>query len=231
MSDLLTKILIIDDEPQIRKLLNFTLTEQNFKVIEAHDGREGASFSVTQKPELIVLDLGLPDMSGLDVLKKVREWSEVPIIILSVQNDSETIVEALNLGADDYMTKPFEAGELVARIRVCLRRSLKKESNQQVLEVRNLRLDLVSRILTKDGVEVKLTSTEYDLLKYLMKNVNKVVTNPQILKEVWGPGSLNQSQYPRVYIRHLRQKLEENPEEPTLILTESGIGYRLRSKD
>jgi two-component system KDP operon response regulator KdpE len=231
MNENQTRILVVDDESQIRKLLNISLTGEGFKIFEAVNGREGATFTATNRPDLVILDLGLPDMSGLEVLKQVREWSEVPVIILSVQDDSETIVEALNIGADDYMTKPFEARELIARVRVCLRRVLKKDYDQQVFEARNIKVDLAGRIVTKDGAEVKLTSTEYDLLKYLIKNANKVLTNRQILKEVWGPSSVENAQYPRVYVRHLRQKLEDNPDSPKLIVTESGVGYRLKTKD
>lgn len=231
MTENLPKILIVDDESQIRKLLNITLSAEGFRVSEAVNGREGATFSATNRPDLVILDLGLPDHSGLEVLKQIREWSEVPVIILSVQDDSETIVEALNIGADDYMTKPFEAKELLARVRVCLRRAIRKDHDQQVFEARNIRVDLSSRIVTKDDAEIKLTSTEYDLLKYLIKNANKVLTNRQILKEVWGPASVENAQYPRVYVRHLRQKLEDNPDSPKLIVTESGVGYRLKTKD
>lgn len=230
-SDNQTKILVIDDEAQIRKLLTITLSSANFKVIDAVNGREGSTFAATSRPDLVILDLGLPDIGGLEVLKQIRDWSDVPIIILSVQDDSETIVEALNLGADDYMTKPFEARELIARINVCLRRAMKKDHEQEIFEARTIRVDFSSRIVTKDEVEVKLTSTEYDLLKYLIKNANKVLTNRQILREVWGPSSVDNAQYPRVYVRHLRQKLEENPDEPKLIQTEAGVGYRLRTKD
>ena len=229
MSELQTKILIIDDEVQMRKLLNLTFNQQ-FKVQEAMNGREGVSFAATLRPDLIILDLGLPDISGLDVLKSIREWSEVPVIVLSVQDDSEVIIEALNSGADDYMTKPFEAGELLARVNVCLRRKLKREHEQTVIEIKQLKIDLSARLVYKDGEEVKLTSTEYDLLKLFIKNSNKILTNRQILKEVWGPGSVEQSQYPRVYVRHLRQKLEMNPDQPELFITEPGIGYRLKTK-
>lgn len=229
MSDLPTKILIIDDEIQMRKLLNLTFQEQ-FKVQEATNGREGTSFAATMRPDIVILDLGLPDMSGLEVLKSIREWSEVPIIVLSVQDDSEIIIEALNSGADDYMTKPFEAGEIIARVNVCLRRKIKRDHEQTSIEIKQIRIDLTSRLVFKNEVEVKLTSTEYDLLKLFVKNANKILTNRQILKEVWGPGSVEQAQYPRVYIRHLRQKLEQDPDQPELFITEPGIGYRLKTK-
>jgi two-component system KDP operon response regulator KdpE len=223
------QILIVDDELQIRKLLNISLTARQFKVLEANNGREAISFSETLKPDAVILDLGLPDMSGLEVLKKIRAFSEVPIIILSVQDDSEVIVEALGLGADDYVTKPFEPKELAARVNVCLRRNLKKES-AEVTEINGIRIDLGSRLVFKDGIEVKLTSTEYDLLKLFIKNPNKILTNRQILKDVWGPSSVDNLQYPRVYVRHLRQKLEKNPDEPILFITESGVGYRFKTE-
>ena len=226
----LPRILIIDDELQIRKLLNISLTARQFKVLEANNGREAISFAGSLKPDAIILDLGLPDMSGLDVLKEIRSFSDVPIIILSVQDDSEIIVKALGIGADDYVTKPFEPKELAARINVCLRRTFKKET-AEVTEVNGIRLDLDSRLVFKDGQEVKLTSTEYDLLKLFMKNPNKILTNRQILKEVWGPGSVDNLQYPRVYVRHLRQKLEKNPDEPVLFITESGVGYRFKTEN
>lgn len=231
MNELQAKILIIDDEAKIRKLLDHTFTSKGFKVFEAVNGREGISFASKTRPDLIILDLGLPDMRGLEVLKEIRGWSETPIIILSVQSDSETIIEALNFGADDYMTKPFEPGELFARVNVCMRRSLKRDFEQVIFEARNIRVDLSSRLVYKNDVEVKLTSTEYDLLKCFIKNANKILTTRQILKEVWGPGSLEQIQYPRVYVRHLRLKLEDDPDDPQLIQTEAGIGYRLKTKD
>lgn len=230
MTDHQTKILVVDDEAQIRKLLNLTLESKGYKIFEAVNGREAVTFAATMRPDLIILDLGLPDMKGQEALRLIREWSETPVIILSVQDDSETIVDALNMGADDYMTKPFEAGELLARVNVCLRRSFKKDFEQTIFEIKQLKVDLSARLVYKNGVEVKLTSTEYDLLKFFIKNANKVLTTRQILKEVWGPGSLEQAQYPRVYVRHLRQKLEENPDKPVLIQTEPGVGYRFKSK-
>lgn len=227
-SQQLPKILIVDDEVQLRKLLTLTLEGSGYKVVEARTGQEAVSFAATHRPELIILDLGLPDIRGQEALRLIREWSEIPVIILSVQDDSETIVEALTAGADDYMTKPFDANELLARVKVCLRRSLKKDHEQTVFEIKHLKVDLVSRLVYKNGEEIKLTSTEYDLLKYFIKNTNKVLTNRQILKEVWGPGSVEQAQYPRVYVRYLRAKIELDPNNPELILTEPGVGYRLK---
>ena len=231
MNENLPRILVIEDEPQIRKLLSMTLSSKGFKVHEAVNGREGVSFVANTRPALILLDIGLPDINGLTVLKELRTWSEVPIIILSVQDDMDVIINALNLGADDYMTKPFEGRELLARINVCLRRSLKKDLSQTVFEFRGVKVDIESRIVTKNGEEVKLTAIEYDLLKLFVKNADKILTTRQILKEIWGPSSVEQSQYPRVYVRHLRQKLEDNPEQPLLIQTEAGVGYRFKTKD
>lgn len=231
MNENLPKILVIEDEPQIRKLLNLTLTAKGFKIYEAFNGREGISFVSNVRPDLILLDIGLPDMSGLEVLNDLRTWTEVPVIVLSVQDDSDVIIGALNSGADDYVTKPFEAGQLLARINVCLRRNLRKGQQTVIFETRNLRVNLESRIVTKNGEEIKLTSTEYDLLKLFVQNADKILTTRQILKEVWGPLSLEQSQYPRVYVRHLRQKLEDNPDNPVLFLTEPGVGYRLKTKE
>lgn len=223
-----SKILIVDDEVQLRKLLTLTLESHGYKVVEARTGKEAVSFAATHRPELIILDLGLPDIKGQEALKLIREWSEIPIIILSVQNDSETIVDALAAGADDYMTKPFDANELLARVNVCLRRHMKKDHEQTVFQVKHLKVDLASRLVFKDEEEIKLTSTEYELLKLFIKNTNKVLTNRQILKEVWGPNSVEQSQYPRVYVRYLRSKIEKDPHNPELILTEPGVGYRLK---
>lgn len=221
-----SKILIIDDEPQIRKLLKLSLSSSSAKIIEAVNGREGIEFSKNYLPDLILLDMNLGDMSGIEVLKETRAWYELPILILSVENNSDLIVKALNLGADDYLTKPFDVNELMARINVCLRRSKKKEIENPIFKFQKLEVDFSKRLVTLAGAEVKLTSIEYDLLKLFIQNQGKVLTHRQILKDIWGPSSIEHSQYPRVYVRHLRKKIEEDPNYPKLILTEPGVGYR-----
>lgn len=221
------KILVIDDESSIRKLLGLTLGT-SYEVIDAKDGREGLHFAASHKPDLVILDMGLPDRRGIEVLKDLRGWSEVPVIVLSVENDQNTIISALDSGADDYVTKPFRTEELLARIRVCLRRHSVNKESQSIVTMKNLEIDLEKRVVKKDGVEVHLTATEYSFFIFLLKNKGKVVTQGQILKAVWGPQVSSDSSYPRVYMRYLRQKLESNPDEPELFLTETGVGYRLR---
>ncbi len=221
------KILVIDDESSIRKLLGLALGT-HYDVIDAKDAREGLHFAASHKPDLVILDMGLPDRRGLEVLKDIRGWSEIPVIILSVENDQNTIISALDSGADDYVTKPFRTEELLARIRVCLRRHTMNRESQSVVTLKNLEIDFEKRIVKKDGEEVHLTATEYSFLIFLLKNKGKVVTQGQILKAVWGPQVSSDSSYPRVYMRYLRQKLENNPDEPELFLTETGVGYRLK---
>jgi two-component system, OmpR family, KDP operon response regulator KdpE len=222
-----SKILIIDDENSIRRLLRINLESQNYRVVEARDGREGIHFAAAEKPQLIILDMGLPDRRGSEILKEIRAWSDTPIIILSVENTASTIIEALDLGADDYVTKPFSSDELLARIRVCLRRVIKTYYEQSMVSLRHLTIDLEKRLILKNNENVHLTVTEYELFLLLLKNKGKVLTQNQILKSIWGGNAPSENSYPRVYIRHLRNKLENNPEEPELILTETGIGYRL----
>lgn len=221
-----TKILVIDDEASIRKLLRLTLGE-SFQVVEARDGREGLHYAAAEKPDLVVLDMGLPDKRGSEVMRELREWSEVPVIVLSVENDPATIVDVLDAGADDYVTKPFRAEEFLARVRVCLRRSLNQKVSSPLIKIRSLEVDLEKRIVRKENEVVHLTATEYSLLVYLIQNQGKVVTHGQILKAIWGPSVPADSSYPRVYMRHLRQKLEANPDEPEILLTETGVGYRM----
>lgn len=223
----LPTILIIDDELSIRKLLRLTLEAVPYRVVEAADGREGLHFLAAERPSLVVLDMGLPDRHGKDVLKEIRSWNQVPVVILSVEKDPATIVEALDIGADDYVTKPFQTNEFLARVRVCLRRSLANIAEEKIVRIKDIEIDLEKRIVKKSGELVHLTSLEYDFFSFLVKNQGKVVTHGQILKAVWGPHVSLDSSYPRVYMRHLRQKLETHPDEPEILLTETGMGYRL----
>lgn len=218
-------ILIIDDEVQIRRLLEITLSSGGFRISEAANGKEGMVAAATHNPDLIILDLGLPDTDGIELLKNLREWYLKPVIILSVRNSEEDIVNALESGANDYLTKPFRTGELVARIRVALRHS--RESDEiPVLVFDNLTIDLPNHIARKKGEIIKLTSTEFSLLALLAKNSGRVLTHQTILKEIWGFGYVGQTQYLRVFIAQLRKKIEDDPSRPRYLITESGIGYR-----
>ena len=218
-------VLIVDDEPQIRRLLTVTLEANAYRVVSAVCGQEGLVLAAQHRPALVVLDIGLPDLSGQEVLRRLREWSNAPVIVLSVQDDEKGKVAALDAGADDYVTKPFNTDELLARLRVALRRST-KTGEAAVVHAKNLVVDMATRRVTVGGKEVKLSKIEYDLLRLLARHAGKVLTHRQILQEVWGPGHENDTHYLRVYIAHLREKLETNPESPELILTELGVGYR-----
>lgn len=219
------EILIIDDEPQIRKLLQINLESNDYKVIQASTGKEGLILSANHPPDLILLDIGLPDKSGHEILKELREWYNKPIVILSVQDNELDIVSALDNGATDYLTKPFRTGELLARIRSAIRRSQNTENNSNII-CGDIEIDLISRTVKRKGETVKLTSTEYNLLALFAKNEGKVLTHQFILKEVWGYSYQTETQYLRVFVGTLRKKLEENPNNPKHILTESGVGYR-----
>jgi two-component system KDP operon response regulator KdpE len=220
------KILIIDDEAQIRKLLRVTLNAHGFDVTEAATGQEGLLQATMVRPDLIVLDLGLPDMTGMEVLNHIREWSQVPIIILTAQDQEQDKVAALDRGADDYVTKPFGMGEFMARMRVALRH-IAKTQDEPVLKLGDLVIDLSQRLVELQGEKLKLTPTEYDLLKVLALNAGRVMTHRQLLKQVWGGSQYeSDSQYLRVYVGHLRKKIEEDSTRPRYILTEPGIGYR-----
>ena len=221
-------ILIIDDELQIRRLLEITLSANGYKISEAATGKEGLSMAATSQPVLIILDLGLPDVDGLDVLKKLREWYLKPIIILSVRGSEEDIVKALDNGANDYLTKPFRTGELLARIRVAIRQS-QGTSENPILNFGSLTIDLSNHTVRKNNELIKLTTTEFSLLALLAKNEGRVLTHQYILKEVWGMGYIEQTQYLRVFIAQLRKKVEDDPAKPRLLNTESGIGYRFGS--
>jgi two-component system KDP operon response regulator KdpE len=219
------EILIIDDEEQIRKFLEITLQSNQFNVTKAATAKEGMIRAANHPPELILLDLGLPDKEGQKVLEELRQWYTNPIIILSVQNDEEVIIKALDHGANDYLCKPFRTGELLARIRSALRTSITEETDPFIY-ADNLQIDLVSRTVKKNNELVKLTATEYNLLALLVKNEGKVLTHQFLLRAIWGPGFINQSQYLRVFIAQIRKKIETDPNRPQNLLTESGVGYR-----
>ncbi len=219
------EILIIDDEPQIRRLLDITLQSNGYAVKQAVSAREGLIMAANHPPELILLDLGLPDESGHTVLQKLRKWYTGPVIILSVQKNEEDIIKALDNGANDYLSKPFRTGELLARIRSALRDAL-VEDGDTLLNLQNLQIDLATRTVKKNNELVKLTSTEYNLLSLLVRNEGKVLTHQYLLRAIWGPGYINQSQYLRVFIAQIRKKIEEDPNRPQYLLTESGVGYR-----
>lgn len=219
------EILIIDDEPQIRKLLQINLESNDYKVIQASTGKEGLILSANHPPDLILLDIGLPDKSGHEILKELREWYNNPVIILSVQDNESDIVLALDNGATDYLTKPFRTGELLARIRSAIRRSQNTENKSNII-CGDIEIDLISRTVRRKGETVKLTSTEYNLLALFAKNEGKVLTHQFILKEIWGYSYQTETQYLRVFVGTLRKKLEENPNNPQHIITESGVGYR-----
>lgn len=221
------EILIIDDEPQIRKLLQINLESNDYKVVQASTGKEGLMLSASHPPDLILLDIGLPDKSGHEILQELREWYNRPIIILSVQDNETDIVSALDNGATDYLTKPFRTGELLARIRSAVKRSQNTE-NSPVISCGDIEIDLVARIVKRSNEAIKLTSTEYNLLALFAKNEGKVLTHQYLLKEIWGYSYQTETQYLRVFVGTLRKKIEENPNNPQHIITESGVGYRFQ---
>ncbi len=222
--------LVIDDETQIRRLLRIALEAEGYAVYEAKSGQEGLSSAVFRRPEVIILDLGLPDMDGKEVLKRLREWSEVPVLVLSVRADVQEKVAALDIGAEDYLTKPFHADEMMARLRV-LRRHSPPESEKSVFELGALLIDFAGRRVAINGQEIRLTATEYALLRVLARHGGRVVTHRQLLREVWGPNAEDRSQYLRVYMNHLRKKIEADPTRPRIIKTEPGIGYRMMPEE
>lgn len=223
-------ILVIDDEVQIQRLLEITLQSNGYSVKEAVTAKEGLITAASHPPDLILLDIGLPDDSGHNVLKQLREWYSKPVIILSVQSSEEDIVSALDNGANDYLVKPFRTGELLARIRTALRASA-GENSEPVLNYSGLEIDLSLRTVKRNGELLKLTSTEYSLLSLFIKNEGRVLTHHFLLKEIWGPSFINESQYLRVYIAQLRKKIETNPNRPEYLITEPGVGYRFSAKE
>jgi two-component system KDP operon response regulator KdpE len=223
---LFSAALVIDDEPQIRRLLRVTLEANGYRVFDAVTGQDGIVQAAQCRPDVILLDLGLPDLDGVAVLKRLREWTRVPVIILSVRDRERDKIAALDAGADDYVTKPFSPGELLARVRAALRHA-QPQGVDALFSNGDVEVDLSARVVRKAGQEVKLTATEYSLLRLFVQHVGKVLTHRQILREVWGENYVEQSHYLRVYMAKLREKLETDPARPALFLTEPGVGYRL----
>ena len=226
-----TTVLVIDDEPQIRKFLRISLASQGYSVLEAATGAEGLSQAALNRPDVVVLDLGLPDMDGQQVLRDIREWSSVPVLVLSVRASEAQKAQALDSGANDYVTKPFGIQEFLARIRALLRQAPSGEAQQVALEIGPLTIDLAYRRVLFEGVEVALTRKEYAVLAQLARHPGRVVTQQQLLKDIWGPTHIENSHYLRIVVGHLRQKLADDPTCPRFIATEPGVGYRLLSMD
>lgn len=219
-------VLVIDDEIQIRRLLRITLEANGYKVLDAANGQEGLVEAATRRPDIVILDLGLPDMEGVSVLKRLREWSRMPVVVLSVRERDEDKITALDAGADDYVTKPFSTPELLVRLRVALRHAQPAEE-EVVFRAGDLVVDLTNRRVSVKDQEIKLTVTEYALLRLLIRHAGRILTHRQILREVWGPNATDQMHYLRVYVARLREKIESTPARPVLLITEPGIGYRL----
>lgn len=224
------RILVIDDEPQIRKFMRISLVANGYEVIEAESAAQGIEAAQRLSPDLLILDLGLPDLDGQEVISSVREGSDVPIIVLSVRSQELDKVEALDRGANDYVVKPFGVGELMARVRAVLRPRAGK-GNDDVVETGNVRIDLARRLVTRGGDELHLSKKEWDLLEFFARSPDHVLTHKEILKAVWGPAHTGDTAYLRVYVNQLRQKLEVDPTQPTLLVTEPGVGYRLKAQD
>jgi two-component system, OmpR family, KDP operon response regulator KdpE len=228
MSDQGVRVLVVDDEPAIRRFLRMSLTAHSFEVFEAATGEEALAAVAAHRPDLVILDLGLPDIEGIEVTRRMREWSKIPIIILSVREHESEKVAALDAGADDYLTKPFGISELLARMRVALRHTV-STAEEPIFTLDDLRIDFARRVVTLAGQEVQLTPTEYDLLRVLVTYAGKVLTHHQLLREVWGVGYDQETHMLRVNISNLRHKIEADPTRPRYIVTEPGVGYRLRA--
>lgn len=228
MSDPIS-LLVIDDEQAIRRFLKAGVDPALYRILEAENGQDGIRLAATENPSVVLLDLGLPDIGGIEVTRRIREWSDVPIIILSAKGDEMNKVEALDAGANDYLTKPFGLPELFARIRAALR-ATKAESSEATVRVQDLEIRLGDHVVTKAGQEVHLTPTEFRLLALLARNIGKVLTHSHLLREVWGPEYADELHYLRVYSQQLRAKIEDEPAQPKLLITETGVGYRLRSE-
>jgi two-component system KDP operon response regulator KdpE len=223
-------VVLIEDEPQIRRFLRATLGSSGYRLHEATSGEDGLIEAATRQPDVVILDLGLPDIDGLQVIRRLREWSTVPIIVLSARGQEGDKVAALDAGADDYVSKPFAVGELLARLRVALRHAAVGESGEPTFTVAGLRVDQVKRLVQMDGKDVHLTPIEYRLLTTLVRHAGRVVSQRQLLKDVWGPAHTDQAHYLRVYMGTLRRKLEQDPARPRYLLTEPGVGYRLAAE-
>jgi two-component system KDP operon response regulator KdpE len=224
-------ILVIDDEPELRRAVASSLTAQGYEVRSAADGEEGLRLATLTPPDLIILDLMMPGMDGLEVCRRLRVWTEVPILVLSARSQEPQKVLALDLGADDYLTKPFGMGELTARIRAALRRRRAAVTETPLFTSGALQVDYARRLAFKTGIELKLTPHEYEILRFMTQNAERVLTHRQVLAAVWGPEDVEETQYLRVHISHLRQKIEENPSRPRFIVTEPGVGYRFRTTE
>ena len=229
MSEKGLRVLVIDDEPQIRKLLKVSLGAHGYDVYEAVTGLDAVIQAANIKPDIVILDLGLPDIDGKEVVRRLREWSDLPILVLTARDQEKEKIDALDAGADDYITKPFGIGELLARMRVSVRRAA-HTGDDPVIQCGDLTVDLAQRRVMIDAQEIKLTPTEYDIMKVLAQNAGKVLTHRQLLKAVWGDTYAEDTQYIRVYVGQLRRKIEPNPTQPKYIITESGVGYRLMSR-
>jgi two-component system KDP operon response regulator KdpE len=229
MSENQPKVLVIDDESSIRRFLRVALTSRGYEIIEASNGQEGLSAAVNQKPDIVILDLGLPDIDGVEVTRLLREWIQIPIIILSVRGSEDDKIAALDAGADDYLTKPFGLGELFARLRAALRHTTQSQS-ESIFSIGDLKVDLSRRIVSLTDKEVQLTPNEYDLLKVLVAHSGRVLTHHQLLREVWGKNYEEEFHILHVNISNLRRKIETDPARPQYIITEPGVGYRLRTK-
>lgn len=231
MSDVAPTVLVIEDEPQMRRFLKASLEAHDYHCIEAVTAREGLSQATGRNPDVILLDLGLPDLDGVELTRRLREWSRTPIIVISARGREQDKIAALDAGVDDYLTKPFGIGELLARLRVALRHAAAPDGGgEPVFEVGDLKVDLAARLVFRKSAEVHLTPIEYKLLATLVRHAGKVVTHRQLLKEAWGPNAVEQTHYVRVYMTQLRHKLEDDPSRPRYLLTESGVGYRLKAE-
>ena len=231
MSDVAPLVLVIEDEPQMRRFLKASLESHDYGLVEAVNAREGMTQATGRNPDAILLDLGLPDLDGIELTRRLREWSRTPIIVISARGREQDKIAALDAGADDYLTKPFGIGELLARLRVALRHAaLPEGEGEPVFEFGDVKVDLAARLVFRKGNEVHLTPIEYKLLASLVRHAGKVLTHRQLLKEAWGPNAVEQTHYVRVYMTQLRHKLEDDPSRPKYLLTESGVGYRLKAE-